>query len=69
MTNRQRKLAGIAATVAFLGAYCLAAMALGGAYIVGTSTLAEVGYFLVAGLAWLPVVMLIIRWMSRPDRV
>ena len=25
------------------------------------------GYFIIAGTAWLPIVMIIIRWMSRPD--
>jgi hypothetical protein len=69
MTIRQRKLAGSAATIAFLIVYCLAAMAIGGAFVVGRSHLIEIGYFVVAGLAWLPPVMAIIRWMSRPDRI
>ena len=67
MTIRQRKLLGTIATVLFLTVYCLIAMAIGGAFVVGRSTLMEIGYFAVAGLGWLPVVMAIIRWMSRPD--
>jgi hypothetical protein len=67
MTIRQRKLAGTVATIVFLTAYCLVAMAVGGAFIVGRSRLIEIGYFIVAGTAWLPAVMAIIRWMSRPD--
>jgi len=67
MTIRQRKLAGMIAIVLFLAIYCLVAMAIGGAYVVGRSPAIEIGFYLIAGLAWLPVVMKIIRWMSRPD--
>jgi len=65
---RQRKLAGVAATVIYLALYCLLAMAIGGAFVVGTSRALEIGYFVTAGVAWLPLAMAIIRWMSRPDR-
>jgi hypothetical protein len=67
MTIRQRKFIGTIAVVAFLALYCLVAMAIGGIYVVGSSAAVEIGYFIVAGAAWLPVVMVIIRWMSRPD--
>ena len=67
MTMRQRKLAGMAAMVVYLVVYCLAAMTLGGAVIIGRSRALEVLYFVLAGLAWLPPAMAIIRWMSRPD--
>jgi len=68
MTIRQRKLVGTIGIIAFLAVYCLAAMALGGAFVVGRSKLSEIGYFIVAGLAWLPAVMAMIRWMSRLDQ-
>jgi hypothetical protein len=67
MTVRQRKFVGTLATILFLTVYCLAAMAVGGAFVVGRSGLLEVAYFIIAGLGWLPAVMAIIRWMSRPD--
>ncbi|MFL5259041.1 MAG: DUF2842 domain-containing protein [Hyphomicrobiales bacterium] len=67
MTIRQRKLAGVVAIVVYLVLYCLAAMTLGGAFIVGRSRALELVYFVVAGIAWLPLAMVIIRWMSRPD--
>jgi hypothetical protein len=67
MTIRQRKLVGTIAIIVFLTAYCLAAMAVGGVLVVGRSALVEIGYFVIAGLAWLPPAMAIIRWMSRPD--
>jgi len=66
MTLRQRKFIGMVAIVAFLIVYCLIAMAIGGMVAVGKPMLIEIGFFIIAGIAWLPVVMMIIRWMSRP---
>lgn len=66
MTLRQRKFIGMVAIVTFLILYCLIAMAIGGMVAVGLPLPLEIGFFVVAGIAWLPVVMIIIRWMSRP---
>jgi hypothetical protein len=66
MTLRQRKFIGMVAIVAFLIVYCLIAMAIGGMVAVGLPRLLEIGFFVIAGIAWLPIVMMIIRWMSRP---
>lgn len=66
MTLRQRKFIGMLAIVAFLIVYCLIAMAIGGMVAVGLPLPLEIGFFVVAGIAWLPVVMFLIRWMSRP---
>ena len=66
MTPRQRKFIGMVAIVAFLIIYCLIAMAIGGMVAVGLPMLLEISFFIIAGIAWLPVVMFIIRWMSRP---
>ena len=66
MTLRQRKFIGMVAIVAFLIVYCLIAMAIGGMVAVGLPLPLEIGFFILAGLGWLPVVMVIIRWMSRP---
>jgi hypothetical protein len=66
MTLRQRKFIGMVAIVVFLVVYCLIAMAIGGIVAVGLPRPLEVGYFFIAGIAWLPIVMTIIRWMSRP---
>ena len=66
MTPRQRKFIGMVAIVAFLILYCLIAMAIGGMVAVGLPMLLEISFFIIAGIAWLPVVMFIIRWMSRP---
>ena len=67
MTLRQRKFVGMVAIVAFLIVYCLIAMAIGGMVAVGAPRPIEIGFFVIAGIAWLPVVMMTIRWMSRPD--
>ncbi len=67
MSQRQRKFIGTFATVGFMILYSLVAMAIGGEIAVGRSAVIEIGFYLVAGIAWLPVVMWIIRWMARPD--
>ena len=67
MKQRQRKLLGTLATVAFMIIYSLAAMALGGMLVAGRGIAFELPYYLVAGVLWLPVVMALIRWMTRPD--
>jgi hypothetical protein len=66
MTLRQRKFLGMVAIVTFLIVYCLIAMAIGGMVAVGLPLPLEIGFFVLAGIGWLPVVMIIIRWMSRP---
>ena len=67
MKLRTRKAIGIVLTLAFLTLYSLIAMAFGGVFIVGKGAMAEVAFYVIAGLAWLPVEMAIIRWMSKPD--
>jgi hypothetical protein len=68
MKIRARKLLGIIATVSFLTIYCLVAMVIGNAIIVRhVGGWAEAAFFLLAGLAWLPPAMLLVRWMQRPD--
>ncbi|MEY3083381.1 MAG: hypothetical protein RJA94_3366 [Pseudomonadota bacterium] len=67
MTMRTRKAIGTIATVAFLIAYALVMMAVGGMLVVGRGMVFELPFYILAGLGWLPVVMLIIRWMSKPD--
>lgn len=66
MTLRQRKFIGMVAIVTFLIVYCLIAMAIGGMVAVGLPLPLEIGFFVLAGIGWLPVVMFLIRWMSRP---
>jgi hypothetical protein len=65
MNIRVRKLIGTAAVVAFLVVYCLVAMALGAMVVASRGGAAQFAYFVAAGFAWLPPVMLLIRWMLR----
>lgn len=67
MTIRTRKAIGTLAVVAFLIAYALVMMAVGGEWAVGRGIAVELGFYALAGVLWLPAVMAIIRWMSRPD--
>ena len=67
MKIRQRKLVGILATIAFLAVYALIAMAIGGQYVVGHGWAIELAAFILLGIGWIPVAMVLIRWMSRPD--
>jgi hypothetical protein len=66
MTIRTRKAVGLLLWLLFMVVYCLIAMAVGGQYVVGRGLLVELPYYVLAGIGWIPVVMLIVRWMSRP---
>ena len=67
MKQRTRKAIGTFATVAFLIVYSLVAMAVGGILVVGKGMLFELPFYIVAGVLWLPVVMMLIRWMAKLD--
>ena len=67
MTIRVRKFIGMLAIVGFLILYSLLAMGIGANYIVTLPRWGHFVYFAIAGMAWLPAVMMIIRWMVRPD--
>jgi Protein of unknown function (DUF2842) len=66
MTIRLRKFVGTLATVTYLIAYALVAMAVGGQYVVGQNVAVELVFYIFAGIAWLPGAMVIIKWMSKP---
>ena len=67
MKLRTRKFIGVFGGTAYLILYSLIAMAVGGALVVGAHGSLQFLYFVVAGVLWLPGMMAIIRWMSRPD--
>ena len=67
MKIRTRKAIGTGATVTFLIVYALVAMAVGGEFAVGRGTVVELVFYALAGVLWLPVVMMIVRWMAKPD--
>lgn len=67
MSSRVRKLIGTVALLVFLVLYVWAAGAIGSGRIVEAHSLAQLAYFLVAGLLWVIPAGLLIRWMQRPD--
>jgi hypothetical protein len=67
MKIRTRKLLGTIVAVSYLAIYCLLAMVVGNAVVLRFGSLGEAVYFAIAGLAWLPPAMLLVRWMQRPD--
>lgn len=67
MTMRKRKLVGAILLVLFLAIYALAAMLAAVVLQVSGSKLAELLYYPIAGLAWLPPAMWLVKWMQRPD--
>jgi hypothetical protein len=67
MKIRKRKFIGTVATIASLVVYALIAMAIGGQYVVGYGPAIELLAFILLGVGWIPVAMVLIRWMSRPD--
>lgn len=66
MSNSTRKLIGVLGGTFFLLFYCLAAMVLGAILVNRVAGPWLFAYFVLAGIAWLPGMMTIIKWMSRP---
>jgi hypothetical protein len=66
MKQRTRKALGILFCVLFLTLYCLAVMVGASAYMVGAHPALQLAFFIAAGLAWLPGVMMLIGWMNKP---
>ena len=68
MRRRPRKFLGVIATLFFVVAYALVAMALAQArFVQGAPDLLQWLYYGVIGMAWVLPIMPLIRWMERPD--
>jgi hypothetical protein len=67
MPIRTRKFIGAIVLLAFLAVYALAAMMVAVVLQVSASKLAEIVYYPLAGLLWLPPAMWVVKWMQRPD--
>ena len=67
VTTRTRKLVGMVVLLVFLAVYAWAAMAIGAGRITLASPIAQLAYFVAAGLLWVVPAGLLIRWMQRPD--
>ena len=71
MRPRIRKLIGTVALLALVIVWSLLAMALAQVVLVRTNGALDFAYYLVAGLGWVPLAMLLVSWMSRgeaPDK-
>ena len=64
---RIRKLIGTFALLALVAVWSLLAMALAQIVLVRSNGLLDFAYYVVAGLGWVPLAMLLISWMSRGD--
>ncbi len=68
MKQRTRKFIGVILTFSWLVFYSLVMMAVGAALFGhNPGTITQFAFYVIAGMAWLPVAMLIIKWMARPD--
>ena len=68
MRARTRKLIGTIVLVIALPIYSLVVIGSAGAMLAGASTLVLTLFFLVTGLIWVLPAILLVGWMSRPDR-
>ncbi|MET0431756.1 MAG: DUF2842 domain-containing protein [Hyphomicrobium sp.] len=68
MTQRKRKLVGTVALLLLVAVYAVLAVAVAVVLQVrNVSTVAELGYYAVAGLLWVIPAGWLISWMQRPD--
>jgi Protein of unknown function (DUF2842) len=67
MRPRIRKLIGTVALLALVIVWSLLAMALAQIVLVRANGVLNFAYYLVAGLGWVPLAMLLVSWMSRGE--
>ena len=74
MNRRTRKLVGTVLMLLFVVVYALVVNALAAPILTNANKVVEAVFYVVAGLAWVPPLMLLIRWMeggrddTRPTR-
>jgi hypothetical protein len=64
MTRRNRKLIGTVLMLVFVFVYALVVTALAAPVLHDASKLVQGIFYVIAGLAWVPPLMLMIRWME-----
>jgi hypothetical protein len=67
MRPRIRKLIGTVGLLALVIVWSLLAMALAQVVLVRSNGVFDFVYYLVAGLGWVPLAMLLVSWMSRGE--
>jgi glucose dehydrogenase len=65
MNPRIKKLIGTLVMVVFVSLYALLVAALAPRFLTGGSKLVELGFYVVAGLAWALPLLPLIRWMEK----
>jgi Protein of unknown function (DUF2842) len=65
---RIRKLIGTFALLALVAVWSLLAMALAQIVLVRSNGFLDFAYYVVAGLGWVPLAMLLVSWMSRGEK-
>jgi hypothetical protein len=66
MPPRLKKLIGTVLLVAFISLYALTAMTIAAAKLPGSSGLAQLVFFLVAGTIWILPAAALVAWMQKP---
>lgn len=69
MTMRTRKFVGAVLLLLFLAAYSLVAMLVAVVLQVNGSKVAELSFYVVAGLLWVVPAAWLVKWMQKPDGV
>jgi Protein of unknown function (DUF2842) len=64
MTRRTRKFVGTILMLLFVFVYALVVTAIAAPVLLAASKLVQGVFYVVAGLAWVPPLMLMIRWME-----
>ncbi|MEI8146746.1 MAG: DUF2842 domain-containing protein [Alphaproteobacteria bacterium] len=67
MRQSTRKLLGTVILMAWVAFYSLLVMAIMYSAARKLGPIGEPVFYALAGVAWIPVAMLVIRWMVRPD--
>jgi hypothetical protein len=67
MRQRTRKLFGTVLLVAWVAFYALLVMAIMHNAVRRFGPVGEPLFYALAGVAWIPVAMLVIWWMAKPD--
>jgi hypothetical protein len=64
MNRRTRKLVGTVLMLIFVFVYALVVTAIAAPILMGANKIVEAVFYVVAGLAWAPPLMLMVKWME-----
>jgi Protein of unknown function (DUF2842) len=67
MKGSERKLVGILLMIIFVFVYAMTVMGLFAPVFLGGGRTAQLVFYAVAGVAWVPPLMLLIKWMGGGD--